>query len=66
MQAMVACMNWVAEDIKDPGMVGPDGWKNVPGHDLPLVSPGALDLSSGVGIHPGPLYGASIWMEGRP
>lgn len=48
MQAMIAYMEWLADGIKDPVMVGPDGWMNIPGHDLPLVSPPALELSADV------------------
>jgi thiosulfate dehydrogenase len=46
MDAMVAYMEWLADGIQDPSMLGKEGWKNIPGHDMPLVSPGALKLSA--------------------
>jgi thiosulfate dehydrogenase len=47
MQAMIAYIGWVAEGITDPNMLAlPDGWKNIPGHDLPLVNKGALSMTS--------------------
>jgi thiosulfate dehydrogenase len=37
MDAMVAYMEWVAEGITDPAMLGHEGYKNIPGHDLPAM-----------------------------
>lgn len=47
MQAMIAYINWVAEGIKDLEMLAlPDGWKKIPGHDLPLMNPNGLSMTA--------------------
>lgn len=38
-------MDWVADGITDPTMVGA-GWKNIPGHVLPLVNANALSMQA--------------------
>lgn len=57
MQAMIAYMNWVADGIQDPSMVGGSNYKNIPGHDLPLVNPGALSMKADVA------KGRSVYMN---
>lgn len=46
MQAMVAYMDWVADGIVDPNMIGKENYHNIPGHDLPLVNPTALSMKA--------------------
>lgn len=47
MQAMIAYINWVAEGITDLNMLSlPDGWKNIPGHDLPVFAENGLSMKA--------------------
>ena len=57
MQAMVAYMNWLADGIIDPTMIGPDNWQNIPGHTWPGKASDFLDM------HADPLLGEAIYWD---
>lgn len=46
MQAMVAYINWVAEGLTDPNMIGPDNWPNIPGHTWPPLSADFMSMTA--------------------
>ena len=46
MQAMVAYMNWLAEGITEPNMIGTENWKNIPGHTWPALPGNFLQMDA--------------------
>jgi len=57
MRAMVAYMDWVAEGITDPNMIGKDNWQNIPGHTWPSFNTDVMAMQAD------PVRGERIYWE---
>lgn len=57
MQAMVAYMEWIAEGITDPNMIGKDNWHNIPGHTWPSFKQNVMTMQAD------PVRGEQIYFE---